>query len=37
MRCKIAQWLQVKAAPDATTSSYWIGAIWYFDFGWNLW
>lgn len=45
MRSKIAQWLQVKAAPDATTNSYWIGAfyvvwigaVWYFDWGVNLW
>lgn len=45
MRYKLNQWLQAKAAPDATTNPYWIGvfyvvwigAVWYFDWGWNLW
>lgn len=45
MQSKINRWLQAKAAPDANTNPYWIGAfyvgwigaVWCFDWGWNLW
>lgn len=45
MRSRLNQWLQTKAATEANASPYliatfyvvWIGAVWYFDWGPNLW